>query len=185
MSRIRCRLNNELHRDSQEPQQVALQGWLNPTKGVPGGDCPIVFDCPDYYLHGAPCFPHECEVQFALFPISIGLFRDENEWLADQSRRPQKLPSRWIGAVKSGDDGLPRSAVAAAGRVVQTQVMTNALTGQPFVAAQFETNKGVFDLVLPDEDGSRALRPGNIIGGTFWLSGRLLRSGGPPPLPKA
>jgi len=70
--RVHCRLNNELHHESGEPQQVALQGWLNPKKGIPGGECPIVFDCPDYHVHGAPGFPHECEVQFALFPISIG-----------------------------------------------------------------------------------------------------------------
>jgi len=104
--------------------------------------------------------------------------------MSSQKRRPL-IPSRWIGAVRSSDSGPPRSEVTAAGRVVQTQVITNALTGQAFVAVQFETNQGVFDLVLADAADSRKLRPGNIIGGTFWLSGRILRSGGPPPLPKA
>ena len=179
VSRIRCRLDKELHRENQDPQQVALQGWV-------GDDYPIVFDCPDYYVQGALSFPHECEVQFALFPEQVSAFGDKREF--EESQRDRRMKFAPQSFTPSGlfvfGEGPPRSEVMASGEVVSAKTMTNPLTQSQFVAVQFKTFGGVFDLVFFGEEEWRRLRPGNIIMGEFWISGRILRSGGPPPLPK-
>ena len=120
----------------QDPQQVALQGWV-------GDDYPIVFDCPDYYVQGALSFPHECEVQFALFPEQVSAFGDKREF--EESQRDRRMKFAPQSFTPSGlfvfGEGPPRSEVMASGEVVSAKTMTNPLTQSQFVAVQFEDSR--------------------------------------------
>jgi hypothetical protein len=58
--------------------------------------------------------------------------------------------------------------------VLDGGVRINAVTGLPFWWALIDTVGGTFDVVIDPELLSSPPRPGNVIAGWFWLSGRLL-----------
>ena len=49
----------------------------------------------------------------------------------------------------------------------------NAVTRQPFWWALVDTVGGTFDVVIDPALLSNPIRPGNVIAGWFWLSGRF------------
>jgi len=181
VSRMRCNLTTQVKKDSPSPLDTALHAWINP--GESGeGEYPLVFDCPDYHAAPPLAFPQVAQVQLALFPESTSLFVSEEDFANSQADRDLKYASRCL--IPSGlfGDEAPRAKAVAAGVVKEVTSRRNSLTGLPFIAVAYETLGGTYDLVFPCDDDTKRLAPGNIIFGEFWVSGRIVRQKGPPPL---
>jgi len=68
----------------------------------------------------------------------------------------------------------PESHALIAGHVVEADTRANAVSGAPFVWALVDSLGGTFDIVIDPELLPRMPRPGDVLAGWFWLSGRLL-----------
>ena len=107
---------------------------------------------------------------------ALSMFASEAEFHASQAERKTKYATQClIPSGLFGPGSPPSSEVVAAGVVAGFQVRTNALTGLAFVAVQFETLGGLYELVLPAAEDANAVVPGTVIIGSFWVSGRILR----------
>ena len=58
--------------------------------------------------------------------------------------------------------------------MLETDTRANAVTGTLFVWALVDSLGGTFDVVIDPELLPRMPRPGDVLAGWFWLSGRLL-----------
>ena len=82
------------------------------------------------------------------------------------------IPSGLISP--SGDPVDPPEPHALfVGHVVEAEQRHNAVTGRPFWWALVETIGGTFDVVIDPELLDEQPRPGHVLSGWFWLSGRL------------
>jgi hypothetical protein len=68
----------------------------------------------------------------------------------------------------------PEPHALIAGHVVEADTRANAVSGAPFVWALVDSLGGTFDVVIDPELLPRMPRPGDVLAGWFWLSGRLL-----------
>ena len=75
-------------------------------------------------------------------------------------------------------DGTPRDPpephALIAGHVLEAATRVNSISGVPYWWALVETVGGTFDAVIDPELLADAPRPGNVLAGWFWLSGRLM-----------
>jgi hypothetical protein len=60
------------------------------------------------------------------------------------------------------------------GHVLEAGTLTNALTGHPFHWALVDSYAAQYDVVVDPELLPKTPAAGNVLSGSFWLSGRLL-----------
>ncbi|MBX3466216.1 MAG: hypothetical protein KF878_04875 [Planctomycetes bacterium] len=69
----------------------------------------------------------------------------------------------------------PAAEAIFTGRVLASEVRTNASTGQRFVWAHVKTQGGAYDVVASTESLPTGLAPGAIVQGVFWMVGRVVQ----------
>ena len=153
--------------------------WENPPDGAAtGGDYPFAFDCPEAATHLDLPLPVAVEAQVAAFAQQVSLF--ESPAAHDASQAAQGLTSSSQSFIPSGlfsPSGEPVTPPEAhaliAGHVLEAAERRNSITGTAYWWALIETVGGTFDAVIDPELLSTEPRPGNVVSGWFWLSGRL------------
>lgn len=165
------------------PESTALDGayyaWANPQGGQSeNGDYPFVFDVPDFQVEPLEALPWIGEAQLAAFSEQLKVFRDEEAFVASQTEEPRFASRCFIptGLLKSEEDSSPPQAFALInGRIREAARLRNELTGGEFVWLLVDTLGGSIDVVADFELLPGGVpRPGEVVSGTFWMSGRVL-----------
>lgn len=160
-------------------------GWANPTPQDPRkGDCPLVIDLPDFDLNLARFRPGEILLlRVAGFAESLACFSTDAEFEA-VPRTARYSPEYFIpiGLFVEGR-GQPGATARFAGHVLRTRVARNPVTQRPFRHLVVKTLVGTIDVVAdPGIVQGNPIR-GGVVEGSFWLTGRILEEGFPPPPP--
>jgi hypothetical protein len=179
-SSMRLAVEARVARPSHTPLDGTFLAWANPPAGAAtGGDYPFVFDCPDAATHLDLTLPATVTAQVAAFAQQISLYDSEDAYAASQAAQGVSSPSRsFIPSGLISPEGEPRNPpephALIAGHVVEAGVLVNVISGLQYCWALVDTVGGTFDVVIDPDLLPGAPRPGNILAGWFWLSGRLL-----------
>lgn len=176
-SRISMGLTSKME-SSREDLDGAYYAWAGAQSGPEDGDYPVLFDCPDFLVHARMLLPSIHRVQMAAFAHEVQVFSDETHYHASQTQ-PQSQGQAIAFAAESfipsglfGDQAQPYGMLT--GVVQHAFTITNPVTSQTFQHAVVKTLGGEYDVVIPPELLYAELQPGNIVQGSFWLTGRIL-----------
>jgi hypothetical protein len=149
-----------------------------------------LIDVVDFARFSGKHVPFMAIAQVVAFPHSLAVFDNEASFKTAQDGKTVKFTPRsflasglFVGGGGDGDvvfldpeaeDFRAPARAFLTGEVQKTERRLNPETGQEFTWALIGTAGGTFDLVADDAVLSRALRPGMIIEGEFWLCGRLV-----------
>jgi hypothetical protein len=133
----------------------------DPTDGV----CEILFDSPDGSRHTDLKLPVIATAQIAAFAYSLEVHDSPDQ--TAESPPPTSAPP---GAFARGGS----TEVLFFGRVIDSGIRTNSLTGKQYVWASAQTLGGLYDVVVHPVLLADPPAPGAVVTGTFRLSGRLL-----------
>lgn len=171
---IRVGLAGEVFRWDGFPLDGAFYGWVNPSdENSRDGEYPLVFDTPDFLVH-RPNLPAVLDVQISAFAHEIQVYADEKTYeeaggqLAPESFIPSGLFAPSMESIEP-----PNAYAVLTGKVIQCSTFTNWNTGSKYEWALVHTLGGEFDVVIDPEILQTNIHTGNIITGSFWLSGRL------------
>ncbi len=183
--RWRIALVDEVERSDQTVLDGSFYAWNCPEGDEPEeGLYPFVFDCPDRSVFGEIEVPIFASVQLAAFAHTVELWSDIDAYEVaiaeeDDSERPRLASMAFIPAglfrAEDQDEQSPPEAFAVISGVVRAaKELHNPLTGLRFQWAEIATFGGTLDIVIDRELLSGgAVEAGNVIVGSFWLSGQI------------
>lgn len=155
----------------------AFYGWAGASEHQPeSGDYPFVFDAPDFRVFDVLELPRVANVGLAAFAHEISVYENEEAFRASGSRMAVEscIPSGTFHlGTQEGQVDPPKSEVIYYGRVLETTILTNPFTHLPFYWARVRTLGGEIDLVADPTIVKGTISKDGIVGGLFWLSGRL------------
>ncbi len=171
---IRVGLTREVFRQGFSLLDGAFYGWVNPTDGTSrDGEYPLVFDSPDFLVH-RPNLPAVLDAQIAAFAHEIQVYADEKAYEdAGASLAPEAFIPSGLFTPSMESIEPPNADAIITGRVVQCSTFTNWVTGSKYEWALVHALGGEFDVVIDPGILQTGIHPGNIVTGSFWLSGRL------------
>ena len=153
-----------------------------------------LIDVVDFARSAGKPVPFKAIAQIVAFPHELALFENEDAFQANQADKAVKFTPRaflasglFTGGNGSGEvafldpeaeDFRAPARAFLTGEVQKTERRRNPETGQEFTWALIGTAGGTFDLVADDALLPRALQPGMIVEGEFWLCGRLVETFG-------
>lgn len=180
MSSIRVGVEARVTRPSHTPLEGAFLAWANPPEGsATGGDYPFAFDCPDAARHLDLALPVVVTAQVAAFAQQVSLYGSAEAFASSPDaqgaggRSRSFIPSGLISP--AGEPVIPpESHALIAGHVLDAAPRVNVLTGAHYWWALVDTLGGTFDVVIDPHLLPEQPRPGQVVSGWFWLSGRLL-----------
>jgi hypothetical protein len=179
-SAIRVAVEARVKLATHTPLDGTFLAWANPPEqAATGGDYPFAFDCPDAATHLELMLPATLTAQVAAFAQQVTLFESAAAHAASQAAQGATSASRSFipsGLISPAGEPVspPEPHALIAGHVVEADTRANAVTGTPFVWALVDSLGGTFDVVIDPELLPRMPRPGDVLAGWFWLSGRLL-----------
>lgn len=168
----------EVMREDANEMDGTFYAWAGP--GKPGeGLYSFVFDLPDRDTYGPLTQPLLQHVQLAAFAHELNLFANEVEYehyQLSQSLTAQIVPARHFVSTGLNDNGGEAVSTAVfSGTVLRSGWVKNELSGSYFQWVLVRTLGGDIDVVADERlVGEREVREGDILSGTFWLSGRLV-----------
>ncbi|MEZ5345418.1 MAG: hypothetical protein R2681_07680 [Pyrinomonadaceae bacterium] len=184
-SRRQIGLTKGIERDTSE-LDGAFYGWANPrNKENPGeaGEHQIVFDVPDFRLHEKIVLPKTADVQLTAFASNdFRIFESEDDYFDSQSGE-KELPVRsfaasalfGLGQAEENAEEIPPQAHGMiSGEIKEFGIRTNGFTHQPFYWFLIETLGGEIDVVADPKFVTAEPAAGQIISGSFWISGKIL-----------
>ncbi|HSK74098.1 MAG TPA: hypothetical protein VK892_20530 [Pyrinomonadaceae bacterium] len=182
-SRRKVGLTRAIERDSSE-LDGGFHAWANPSGEdvETSGECPFVFDVPDFRTVQINDFPAILEIQLTAFASNdFKIFESEEEFDNSQDSEP-KFSSTFF--VPSGlfdfntenweEIELPRPIGKFAGEIKQFELKTNELSNEKFYWFLVETLGGEVDVVADLKLIPAEPKIGGIVSGQFWLSGKLI-----------
>jgi hypothetical protein len=115
----------------------------------------------------------------AAFAQQVTLFESPAAHAASQAAQGIASASRSFipsGLISPAGEPItpPEPHALIAGHVLEADMRVNAVSGTPYVWALVETIGGTFDAVIEPGLLPHVPRPGQVLAGWFWLSGRLL-----------
>ncbi|MEQ9496054.1 MAG: hypothetical protein RIT81_04325 [Deltaproteobacteria bacterium] len=169
-SRLRVGLTERVARDALDG---AFHGWAAPSDDdAERGAYPFMFDAPDFGTHPGVRLPSVAQVQVAAFAHELALFDSVEAYEAAQTREHPFASQSFIPTGLFEED---REAMGLCTRhVVRAGCRTNRHSGLPFYWAELETYAAQLDVLIDPELIERPPRGGDVLQGTFWLSGRLI-----------
>jgi hypothetical protein len=178
-SSFKVALAAEIARPDDTPFEGALYGWANPPQGeTESGEYPFVFDVVDRGCHGKWTLPMTRQIRLAAFAHELKIYGSEQEYEDEPSDGPKFAVESFIPSglfVSSEHAGQPPESMAIfTGRVLESSLLTNPLTGAKFHWALVKTLGGIVDVVADPEDVKRPIVAGGVLSGSFWLCGRIL-----------
>ena len=177
-SSVRVCIEARVARQTHTPLDGTFLAWANPPETGVGGDYPFAFDCPDAGLHEAVELPATTLAQIAAFAQQLTAYDSTLAYEAATASQGLPFGSRSFipsGLISPAGEPVtpPEPHALISGHVVEAGERRNAVTGEPFWWALLETVGGTFDVVIDPSILSAPVRPGNVLSGWFWLSGRL------------
>lgn len=174
-------LTERVDRSADGPFDGAFVAWVGATAEDPAqGEFPLVFDMPDARQTDALALPQLATVTLAAFAHEIKLYPTEadlrpaaNNPFAAQSFVP-------MGMFVPGGEAIepPQATALMYARVVDANLRTNPATGRSFHHLSVRTASDLaLDVVADPSLTDSRPEPGWIVGGTFWLSGRVVSRG--------
>jgi hypothetical protein len=176
---VRVGLEARVVRPSQTPLDVTFLAWANPPEGeATGGDYPFVFDCPDGAVHEGLELPTVVTAQLAAFAQQLSVHDSDTAYARAQAEQGLTFGSRSFipsGLISPSGEPIspPESHALIAGHVLEAAERRNTVSGEPFWWALVDTVGGTYDMVIDRSLIDAPLRPGQVLSGWFWLSGRL------------
>jgi hypothetical protein len=184
-SSIRIGVEARVARPAHTPLDGTFLAWANPPAGAAtGGDYPFAFDCPDAAAHLDLALPAVVTAQLAAFAQQVAVYESPQAYAASPDGQASRGASRSFipsGLISpSGEPVIPpESHALIAGHVLEAATRVNAVSGAPYWWALVDTIGGTFDVVIDPELLRDQPRPGHVIAGWFWLSGRLVTAESP------
>lgn len=169
-------LTRRVLRSDDSELDGAFYAWAAPEDDPEMGLYPFAFDAPDYRMYDALHLPQLANAQLAAFAHEIKAYKNEEALRATGKRMAAEscIPS---GTFRPGPMGgridPPESRVIYYGYVLETALLTNPVTRRTFYWARIRTLGGEVDLVADPEIVKGTIVKDGIVGGQFWLSGRL------------
>jgi hypothetical protein len=180
-SQVRATLEARVVRSAQTPLDGTFLAWADPpATGTPGGAYPFAFDCPDAATLAAVDLPVTVTLQVAAFAQQIAVHESEAAYRASQAAEGSTFASRSFipsGLISPSGEPVtpPESHALIAGHVLDAAPRQNAVSGRPYWWALVETLGGTYDVVVDPPLITGPIRPGHVVSGWFWLSGRVRR----------
>lgn len=175
-----------------------VYAWIQPDESLQDGMSPMIFNFPDFFrsdncpeekisdslagwftrLFRKPKteIPSMQTIQLAAFPEEITFYANEAAYDKEQpdiEGTGLKLGKEFfIPAGMFADKNEPVAQLS--GEVKEVKLVPNSLTGNKFYHILLE---GIldFDVVIPEFAVEQTIKKGNIIKGTFWLSGKIIQ----------
>lgn len=181
-SLVRVALTGPVNRPNASDLDGAFHGWADPPDDNPESGCyPFVFDVLDFRRYDGLRFPVAVDARIAAFAHEVFVFGSEGEYTASQQGEIKFSSRSFIpsGLFKPDADVTatdpPEAYAMFTGHVLEAEKRTNELTGREFHWALVESLGGIFDVVIHPELIESEPRPGGVLSGSFWLSGRVVR----------
>jgi hypothetical protein len=148
---------------------------IDPADGDPAnGASPLFVDTPDMRRYDGVTFPIETEATIAAFARTLELYASEAELRATGSMMAAEslIPSGLF--FPGGDERRPPAAEAIFhGTVEAAETRRNTYGDREFWWARVKTWGGRLEVVADPSLAPRAPAPGDILGGSFWMSARF------------
>lgn len=177
-SRTTIKLETTVTRPSSSILDGAYSGWVLPDNldAANSGSYPIVFDVPNFYTLNSIQLPAMREVQIAAFAHKISVYSSKE---AFQNSGLHNLGIRsFIPSGTFTPDGKtidpPESLAIITGTVVDCEEKTNSLTQSKFHWMLVDSYDAQFDVVCDIDQLPRPPKNGDIVSGSFWLSGKVV-----------
>ena len=134
----------------------------------------VVFDAPDFRIHAGIAEKETVTVSLTAFASNDLKIRPGES--ADQSDlafgKVRSLPT--LGADKETAGGPPQAHARIRALIRKSTLSMNSHTGAKFYALVAETIGGEIDVVLDPALIESEPKPGDLVTGNFWISGRIL-----------
>jgi len=140
--------------------------------------CPLRCDLPDYALAANGTTPGAAlDLQIAAFAERLQYFANEDAFRSDATINSLSTKA-FIPTGLLAPDGKPRqpqrSEAIFTGRIRETELRSNPLTGLPYRHILVESLGGSFDVVAdPQIIQGAPPQSGGLVFGSFWLSARI------------
>jgi hypothetical protein len=176
-SSIRVGLQSRVRRADATPLDGAFKVWV--PAGDDGAEYPLVFDSPNALTYGDLELPGLAEAQIAAFAHELVCHDSEAAFYASQGgRTPKRAARSFIPTGLFATDGEksppPEAHASFTGQVVEAATYKNGLTGLPYYWALVDTLGARVDVVADPSLLAAVPIAGNVLSGSFWLSGRLI-----------
>lgn len=171
--------------DNSDPEWTPFE--VSRAARFSGEATPIIFDLADPTQAAGTGPGTDVTVAISAFSYQPSLYEDATAYYAAQKKAGSKvlmgaesfIPSGMFFAKAGGampdDAKRPRAHADLAGTVVKAKLLTNAAGGAPFWSVLTKTYGGAtVDIVIDPASIKVEPKPGNIITGRFWLSGRIV-----------
>jgi len=187
-ARMRVNLHKKIEEEYNEGGFLC-DGADQKTRGCRGGNvdrlCNLRFFCPTFQLCGTEVVvPCTMSVQICAFAIECKVFDSDEEYDRWNKKRKSRGKVTFADRFFAMDSAFRRQqreqykyCAIFSGRVVKAVRKVNERTGEPFFWALVETlGDHQIDMVVHPMviKGRNPPRPGSIILGSFFLSGRLM-----------
>ncbi|GGO08251.1 hypothetical protein [Saccharibacillus kuerlensis] len=173
-------IEGELQHEEANELDGTFYAWAGAKPGHPGeGLYAFLFDVPDRDRYGSITTSMIRQVQLSAFAHELKVFSNEADYFAYQLERSAGgliLTTETFESTGLNDQGgEPGSTAAFTGRVLRAGWVRNEMTGLYFQWALVRTLGGDIDVVADERlVGEREIQEGDILSGSFWLSGRLV-----------
>jgi len=175
--RIRLELQAIVERPEVSPFDggflgLTQEGGSNPSLG---GGFPMVFDAPDFPDVKDAFLTAKHDVELAGFAVELNIYETEEEFRAAQpDLKPLEIPSFLpAGMMAQMEGGQPTAHALMVGRALESERVTNELTGLEFFRIRMETPAGPLDLIVDPAMVEDLPRDGDVLQAGAWLSGRI------------
>jgi len=147
-------------------------GGTNPQLG---GGFPVVFDAPDFPDVKEAFLTAKHEVELAAFAVELNAYETEEAFKEAQPEMkpldlPAFIPAGLLGMTQ-GD--TPTAHALMVGRLVETSLVKNELTGLRYTRGLMETPAGPMCLIVEPDLMPEGMEVGHIVQVGAWISGRL------------
>jgi len=151
---------------------LTQEGGSNPSLG---GGFPMVFDAPDFPDVKEAYLTAKHDVELAGFPVELNVYATEEEFReAQPDLKPLGVPAFVpAGMMAQIEGGQPTAHALMVGKALESEKVTNELTGLQFVRIRVETPAGPMDLILDPGMVEELPEKGQILQAGAWLSGRI------------
>lgn len=153
----------------------AIHAWAEPEGTVEqAGLYPFVFDLPNGNVYPDIVQPQLIHVQLAAFTHELNVYQNEEDYFEKQEGEVKFAAQSFIPTGLFGENEAMHATAMFTGKVIETKRLQNATTGEFFSWALIETLGGTIDMVTDETLIEQPIEVGNIINGSFWLSGTFI-----------
>ena len=183
-SRFHVALIDKMPRKTTSLSDGAFLCRSKPCAGVGwvAGQIPFVFDAPDYHRYDELTLPRLAVVQIMGSSKQVFAYESEDEY--EEANPPNEngygfyarhfIPTYMLEPRKEdGEIQYPMAEVS--GFVLETDIITNPMTGLEFCWAKVETICGQVDVVCSPHQLEGYLHKGGVVTASCYLSGRILK----------